>query len=207
MNVRCHDVPRCRQVYFAAESEADRREHHFEAEVRAKCACSALAQPPDDVRPRECLVLPALVTHTRTSACLQCTLVARLHRPHSAPSLLTAPVRQVRHLDSRTPPKLRSLGSALYRIAVCGRPPTISLCACVPVPQVIEGLPSALRREVVCHIVRPQLQCVHILDRADPELLQLLAGLFRPLDVPQGGRGRAGWVAQGVDAVGYNAEG
>lgn len=31
----CHAyaVPCCLQVYFAAESEADRREHHFEAEV------------------------------------------------------------------------------------------------------------------------------------------------------------------------------
>lgn len=80
-------------------------------------------------------------------------------------------------------------------------------CACVRVPQVIEGLPSALRREVVCHIVRPQLQCVHILDRADPELLLLLAGLFRPLDVPQGGQGRGAGVVQGVGAVGHNAEG
>ncbi|KXZ48680.1 hypothetical protein GPECTOR_26g583 [Gonium pectorale] len=51
---------------------------------------------------------------------------------------------------------------------------------------VIEGLPSTLRRTVVRHIVRPLVDKVHILSSAEPELRDMLAAVFRPQIVPSG---------------------
>ncbi|KAG2455022.1 hypothetical protein HYH02_000847 [Chlamydomonas schloesseri] len=51
---------------------------------------------------------------------------------------------------------------------------------------VIEGLPTTLRRQVVAYIVRPLVDKVHILSSAEPELRDLIATMFRPLDVPPG---------------------
>eukprot|EP00198_Chlamydomonas_reinhardtii_P008109 XP_001697446.1 predicted protein [Chlamydomonas reinhardtii] len=51
---------------------------------------------------------------------------------------------------------------------------------------VIEGLPTTLRRQVVAYVVRPLVDKVHILSAAEHELRDLIATMFRPLDVPPG---------------------
>ncbi|GLI59353.1 hypothetical protein VaNZ11_001218 [Volvox africanus] len=48
----------------------------------------------------------------------------------------------------------------------------------------IEDLPTSLRQEVLKHIMRPLMDTVHIFSELEPEYRDLLASMFRPVDVP-----------------------
>ncbi|GIL64786.1 hypothetical protein Vafri_18662 [Volvox africanus] len=48
----------------------------------------------------------------------------------------------------------------------------------------IEDLPTSLRQEVLQHIMRPLMDKAHIFSDLDPEYRNLLASMFRPVDVP-----------------------